>query len=242
MGPIGVKAHLAPYLPGHPSLDGGKSPVGPVSAAPFGSSSILPISYAYILMMGGDGLKLATDVAILSANYMAARLHPHFPVLFRNHNGRVAHECIIDPRPLKDLCGVTVDDIAKRLIDFGFHAPTMSFPVPGTLMIEPTESEAKVELDRFCDAMIAIRNEITEVQNGRFAIEQSPLRNAPHTVHDLVDAEWNRPYSREEGVFPAGSSRQDKYWSPVGRVDNVYGDRNLICICPTPDEYRDEAA
>ncbi|MGH8050342.1 MAG: aminomethyl-transferring glycine dehydrogenase [Arenimonas sp.] len=242
MGPIGVKAHLAPYLPGHPVLDGGKAPVGPVSAAPFGSSSILPISYAYILMMGGDGLKLATEVAILSANYMAARLHPHFPVLFRNHNGRVAHECIVDPRPLKDACGVSVDDIAKRLIDFGFHAPTMSFPVPGTLMIEPTESEAKVELDRFCDAMIAIRNEITEVQNGRFAIEQSPLRNAPHTVHDLVDAEWNRSYSREEGVFPAGSSRNDKYWSPVGRVDNVYGDRNLICICPTPEEYRDDEA
>ena len=238
MGPIGVKAHLAPYLPGHPVLDGGTAPVGPVSAAPFGSSSILPISYAYILMMGGEGLKLATEVAILSANYMAARLHPHFPVLFRNHNGRVAHECIVDPRPLKDLCGVTVDDIAKRLIDFGFHAPTMSFPVPGTLMIEPTESEAKVELDRFCDAMIAIRNEIAEVQNGRFAIEHSPLRHAPHTVFDLAEAEWNRPYSREEGVFPAGSARQDKYWSPVGRVDNVYGDRNLICICPTPDDYR----
>ncbi len=242
MGPIGVKAHLAPYLPGHPVLDGGNAPVGPVSAAPFGSSSILPISYAYILMMGGDGLKRATEVAILSANYMAARLHPHFPVLFQNHNGRVAHECIIDPRPLKDACGVTVDDIAKRLIDFGFHAPTMSFPVPGTLMIEPTESEAKVELDRFCDAMIAIRHEISEIQAGRFPAEQSPLRNAPHTVHDLVDAEWNRPYSREEGVFPAGSSRQDKYWSPVGRVDNVYGDRNLVCICPTPDEYRDDEA
>jgi glycine dehydrogenase len=239
MGPIGVKAHLAPYLPGHPALDGGTSPVGPVSAAPFGSSSILPISYAYILMMGGDGLKLATEVAILSANYMAARLQPHFPVLFRNHNGRVAHECIVDPRALKDACGVTVEDIAKRLIDFGFHAPTMSFPVPGTLMIEPTESEAKVELDRFCDAMIAIRNEIAEVQAGRFAVEQSPLRHAPHTVHDLVDADWNRPYSREQGVFPAGSSRNDKYWSPVGRVDNVFGDRNLICTCPTPDEYRE---
>lgn len=240
MGPIGVKAHLAPYLPGHPILDGGSAPVGPVSAAPFGSSSILPISYAYIVMMGGEGLKRATEVAILSANYMAKRLHPHFPVLFQNHNGRVAHECIIDPRPLKDACGVSVDDIAKRLIDFGFHAPTMSFPVPGTLMIEPTESEAKVELDRFCDAMIAIRNEITDVQNGRFSIEQSPLRHAPHTVHDLVDAEWNRTYSREEGVFPKGSSRQDKYWSPVGRVDNVHGDRNLICICPTPDEYRED--
>jgi glycine dehydrogenase len=239
MGPIGVKAHLAPYLPGHPTLDGGTSPVGPVSAAPFGSSSILPISYAYILMMGGDGLKLATEVAILSANYMAARLQPHFPVLFRNHNGRVAHECIVDPRALKDACGVTVEDIAKRLIDFGFHAPTMSFPVPGTLMIEPTESEAKVELDRFCDAMIAIRNEIAEVQAGRFAVEQSPLRHAPHTVHDLVDAEWARPYSREQGVFPVGSSRNDKYWSPVGRVDNVFGDRNLMCTCPTPDEYRE---
>ena len=238
MGPIGVKAHLAPYLPGHPVLDGGSAPVGPVSAAPFGSASILPISYAYILMMGGEGLKLATEVAILSANYMAARLHPHFPVLFRNHNGRVAHECIIDPRPLKDACGVTVDDIAKRLIDFGFHAPTMSFPVPGTLMIEPTESEAKVELDRFCDAMIAIRKEITDVQNGRFPVEQSPLRHAPHTVFDLAEAEWNRPYSREEGVFPEGSARQDKYWSPVGRVDNVYGDRNMICICTTPDDYR----
>jgi glycine dehydrogenase len=242
MGPIGVKAHLEPFLPGHPALKDGHTAVGPVSAAPFGSSSILPISYAYILMMGGEGLKRATEVAILSANYMAKRLHPHFPVLFQNHNGRVAHECIIDPRPLKESSGVSVDDIAKRLIDFGFHAPTMSFPVPGTLMIEPTESEALVELDRFCDAMIAIREEINEVLNGRFTIEQSPLRHAPHTVHDLVEAEWNRPYSREEGVFPKGSSRVDKYWSPVGRVDNVHGDRNLICICPMPDEYRDEAA
>lgn len=239
MGPIGVKAHLEPFLPGHPAIYDGHDVVGPVSAAPFGSSSILPISYAYILMMGGEGLKRATEVAILSANYMAVRLHPHFPVLFQNHNGRVAHECIVDPRPLKDSCGVSVDDIAKRLIDFGFHAPTMSFPVPGTLMIEPTESEAKVELDRFCDAMIEIRHEIQDVQDGRFAIEQSPLRNSPHTVHDLVDAHWNRPYSREEGVFPKGSSRQDKYWAPVSRVDNVFGDRNLICICPSPDEYRE---
>ena len=242
MGPIGVKAHLAPFLPGHPMLDGGNAPVGPVSAAPFGSSSILPISYAYILMMGGDGLKRATEVAILSANYIATRLDPHFPVLYKNHNGRVAHECIVDPRPLKDRCGVSVDDIAKRLIDYGFHAPTMSFPVPGTLMIEPTESEAKIELDRFCDAMIAIRQEISEVEGGRFAIEDSMLRGAPHTVHDLVDANWARKYSREEAVFPSGSSRQDKYWSPVGRVDNVYGDRNLMCTCPNPEEYRDEAA
>ena len=242
MGPIGVKAHLAPFLPGHPALDGGTAPVGPVSAAPFGSASILPISYAYILMMGGDGLKRATEVAILSANYIAERLQPHFPVLYRNHNGRVAHECIVDPRPLKDGAGVTVDDIAKRLIDYGFHAPTMSFPVPGTLMIEPTESEALVELDRFCEAMIAIRREIAEVEAGRFAVEHSPLRHAPHTVHDLADAEWNRPYSREEAVFPAGIRREDKYWCPVNRVDNVYGDRNLMCLCPSPEEYRDSAA
>jgi glycine dehydrogenase len=241
MGPIGVKAHLAPYLPGHPVLDGGKAPVGPVSAAPYGSASILPISYAYILMMGGPGLTRATEIAILNANYIAARLDPHFPVLYKNDKGHVAHECIIDPRPLKDRCGVSVDDIAKRLVDYGFHAPTMSFPVPGTLMIEPTESEAKVELDRFCDAMIAIRHEIAAVEAGKYPIEQSPLRHAPHTVHDLVD-EWTRPYSREEGVFPAGVDRMDKYWSPVGRVDNVYGDRNLVCICPSPDEYRDEAA
>jgi len=242
MGPIGVKAHLAPFLPGHPELDGGSAPVGPVSAAPFGSSSILPISYAYILMMGGAGLQRATEVAILSANYIAVRLDPHFPLLYRNHNGRVAHECIIDPRALKDACGVSVDDIAKRLIDYGFHAPTMSFPVVGTLMIEPTESESKVEIDRFCAAMIAIRREIAEVEAGRFKIEDSPLRHAPHTVHDLVDAHWDRKYSREEAVFPHGVSRQDKYWAPVGRVDNVYGDRNLVCICPTPDAYRDEAA
>jgi glycine dehydrogenase len=242
MGPIGVRAHLAPFLPGHPHVDGGKAAVGPVSAAPWGSASILPISYAYILMMGGAGLTRATEVAILNANYIAARLDPHFPVLYKNHNGRVAHECIVDPRALKDACGVTVDDIAKRLVDHGFHAPTMSFPVPGTLMIEPTESEAKVELDRFCDAMIAIRREIAEVERGRFAIEDSPLRHAPHTVHDLVDEDWNRKYTRAEGAFPEGSSRQDKYWSPVNRVDNVYGDRNLICICPTPDEYQDIAA
>ena len=242
MGPIGVKAHLAPFLPGHPALDAGLSAVGPVSAAPYGSASILPISYAYILMMGGDGLQRATEIAILNANYIAARLEPHFPVLYKNHNGRVAHECIVDPRPLKDRCGVTVDDIAKRLIDYGFHAPTMSFPVPGTLMIEPTESESKFELDRFCDAMISIRREIADVESGRYAIEDSPLRHAPHTVFDLADDGWNRKYSRTEGAFPEGSSRHDKYWSPVGRVDNVYGDRNLVCICPTPDEYRDEAA
>jgi glycine dehydrogenase len=242
MGPIGVKAHLKPFLPGHASTDGGKpSAVGPVSAAPFGSASILTISYIYILMMGGEGLTRATEVAILNANYIATKLHPHFPVLYRNEKGRVAHECIIDPRPLKTTSGVTVDDIAKRLIDYGFHAPTMSFPVPGTLMIEPTESEAKAELDRFCDAMIAIRREISEVEAGRWTIEASPLRHAPHTVHDIADDNWARAYSRAEGCFPAGTSRVDKYWCPVGRVDNVYGDRNLVCSCPPITEYAEAA-
>jgi glycine dehydrogenase len=231
MGPIGVKAHLAPFLPGGP---GG---VGPVSAAPFGSASILPISYAYIRMMGGAGLKRATEVAILNANYLAARLDEHFPVLYKNHNGRVAHECIIDPRPLKEKCGVTVDDIAKRLIDYGFHAPTMSFPVAGTLMIEPTESESKYELDRFIDAMIEIRKEIAAVEAGRCKIEDSPLRHAPHTTQDIASEDWPRPYTRAEGCFPPGSARVDKYWPPVGRIDNAYGDRNLVCVCPPVEEY-----
>ena len=225
VGPIGVRSHLIPHLPRH------------VSAAPFGSASILPISYMYILMMGAEGLKRATEVAILSANYIAARLESSFPVLYKNHNGRVAHECILDPRGFKDPAGVTVDDIAKRLIDYGFHAPTMSFPVPGTLMIEPTESEPKNELDRFCNAMIAIRGEISDVQNGRFSIADSPLHHAPHTVYDLVE-DWTRPYTRAEGCFPAGSPRIDKYWCPVGRIDNVYGDRNLVCSCPPLEDYK----
>jgi glycine dehydrogenase len=242
MGPIGVKAHLARFVPGHPMTDGATaSAVGPVSAAPFGSASILTISYIYILMMSGEGLKRATEIAILNANYIAARLHPHFPVLYRNARGRVAHECIVDPRPLKASCGVTVDDIAKRLIDYGFHAPTMSFPVPGTLMIEPTESESKAELDRFCEAMIAIRNEIAEIESGRWKVEASPLRHAPHTVHDIADDNWTRAYSRAEGCFPAGTSRMDKYWCPVGRVDNVYGDRNLVCSCPPVADYAEAA-
>jgi glycine dehydrogenase len=242
MGPIGVKAHLAPFLPGHPSSDGAKPrPVGPVSAAPFGSASILTISYIYILMMSGEGLTRATEIAILNANYIATRLDAHFPVLYRNAKGRVAHECIVDPRPLKTSSGVTVDDIAKRLIDYGFHAPTMSFPVPGTLMIEPTESESKAELDRFCDAMIAIRREIAEVESGRWKIEASPLRHAPHTVHDIADDSWARAYSRAEGCFPKGTSRSDKYWCPVGRVDNVYGDRNLVCSCPPVEDYAQAA-
>ncbi|WP_347264620.1 aminomethyl-transferring glycine dehydrogenase [Nitrobacter sp.] len=242
MGPIGVKAHLAPFLPGHPAIDDATpSAVGPVSAAPFGSASILTISYIYILMMGSEGLKRATEVAILNANYIAQRLDPHFPVLYRNVKGRVAHECIIDPRALKAKTGVTVDDIAKRLIDYGFHAPTMSFPVPGTLMIEPTESESKAELDRFCDAMIAIRHEIAEIEAGRWKVEASPLRHAPHTAHDIADDAWSRPYSRAQGCFPSGSSRSDKYWCPVGRVDNAYGDRNLVCSCPPMEDYAQAA-
>ena len=242
MGPIGVKAHLAPFLPGHPVTDSGPThAVGPVSAAPFGSASILTISYMYILMMGGEGLRRATEIAILNANYIAGRLDPHFPVLYRNAKGRVAHECIVDPRPLKASTGVTVDDIAKRLIDYGFHAPTMSFPVPGTLMIEPTESESKAELDRFCDAMIAIRLEIAEIELGRWKVEASPLRHAPHTVHDIADDAWSRAYSRAEGCFPAGTSRSDKYWAPVGRVDNVHGDRNLVCSCPPVEDYAEAA-
>jgi glycine dehydrogenase len=240
MGPIGVKAHLVPFLPGHPA-NGAAHAVGPVSAAPWGSASILTISYVYMLMMGGEGLTRATEIAILNANYIAARLDAHFGVLYRNARGRVAHECIVDPRPLKQSCGVTVDDIAKRLIDYGFHAPTMSFPVPGTLMIEPTESESKAEIDRFCDAMIAIRGEIAEIEGGRFKIEASPLRHAPHTVHDIADDQWKRAYSRAEGCFPDGVSRTDKYWSPVGRVDNVYGDRNLVCSCPPVAGYAQAA-
>lgn len=240
MGPIGVKAHLEPFLPGHPATDG-RAAVGPVSAAPFGSASILTISYIYILMMGGEGLTRATEIAILNANYIATKLDPHFPVLYRNAKGRVAHECIVDPRPLKVSAGVTVDDIAKRLIDYGFHAPTMSFPVPGTLMIEPTESESKAELDRFCDAMIAIRREIAEIESGRWKVEASPLRHAPHTVHDIADDNWARAYSRAEGCFPTGTSRTDKYWCPVGRVDNVFGDRNLVCSCPPVTDYAQAA-
>ena len=227
VGPIGVRKHLAPFLPGSP-LDAN---AGAVSAAPHGSASILVISYVYILMMGGEGLRQATEAAILSANYIAARLDKHFPVLYKNARGRVAHECIVDPRSLKDSCGVTVDDIAKRLIDYGFHAPTMSFPVPGTLMIEPTESESKLELDRLCDALISIRREAQEIENGRFTAVDSPLRHAPHTVFDLAADSWTRKYSRSEGCFPKGSPKHDKYWAPVGRVDNVYGDRNLMCSC-----------
>ncbi len=234
MGPIGVKSHLVEHLPGDPRT----GEEGAVSAAPLGSASILLISWAYILLMGGAGLTQATRVAILSANYLAARLGDAFPILYRGRGGRVAHECIVDPRGYA-AHGVTVDDIAKRLIDHGFHAPTMSFPVAGTLMIEPTESETLAELDRFVAAMLDIAREAGQVVAGEVSAEESPLRRAPHTVEDLV-ADWDRPYSREQGCFPAGSFRVDKYWPPVGRVDNAYGDRNLVCACP-PWEGTDAA-
>ena len=232
VGPIGVKSHLAPFLPGHRAIE---NHTAPVCAAPWGSASILPISWTYIKLMGRHGLKDASQMAILNANYIANRLAPHFPILYAGENGIVAHECIVDLRPLKDT-GVTVDDVAKRLMDFGFHAPTMSFPVPGTLMIEPTESESKDELDRFCDAMIAIREEIRAVENGSITAEQSALRHAPHTAMDIA-GEWNRAYTREQAVFPVSSLRGNKYWPPVGRVDNVYGDRNLVCACPPMSDY-----
>ena len=238
MGPIGVKAHLAPFLPGHPERPGEPSQVGPVSAAPFGSASILTISWVYIMLMGGEGLAAATKAAILNANYIAARLEAHYPLLFKGRNGRVAHECILDTRPLKEAAGISVDDIAKRLIDYGFHAPTMSFPVPGTLMIEPTKSESKAELDRFCEAMIAIRGEIRAIEEGRMPRDNNALKNAPHTVFDLADEKWDRPYSRAEACFPLQSLRVDKYWCPVNRVDHVYGDRNLMCSCPPIEELQ----
>jgi glycine dehydrogenase len=235
MGPIGVKSHLIPHLPGDPN--GG---TGAVSAAAYGSPSLLPISWAYCLMMGGEGLTQATRVAILNANYIAKRLEGAFDVLYKGPTGRVAHECIIDTRPFADSAGVTVDDIAKRLIDNGFHAPTMSWPVAGTLMVEPTESETKAELDRFCDAMLAIRAEIAQIENGQIDAVNNPLKNAPHTMEDLV-LDWDRPYSREVGCFPPGAFRIDKYWPPVNRVDNVWGDRNLTCTCPPMTDYLEAA-
>ncbi|MCW5771022.1 MAG: aminomethyl-transferring glycine dehydrogenase [Rhodospirillaceae bacterium] len=237
VGPIGVKAHLAPFLPGHPLRPdcGGSAAIGPVSAAPWGSPLILPISWSYIRLMGAAGVKRATEVAILNANYVAARLAPHFPVLYTGKNGRVAHECIIDLRPLKDWA--SVEDVAKRLMDFGFHAPTMSFPVAGTLMIEPTESESKAELDRFCDAMIHIREEIRAVETGRWPRDDSPLVHAPHGAADLLAAEWKHPYTRAEAAYPLPWVEGAKYWPPVGRIDNVYGDRHLVCACPPMEAY-----
>ena len=239
MGPIGVKSHLAPFLSSHvvSPVDNKESGNSAVSAAPYGSAAILPISWAYIKQMGGNGLKCATELAILNANYIMTRLTGHYPILFKGENGRVAHECIIDIRPIKADSAITEEDIAKRLMDYGFHAPTMSFPVAGTLMIEPTESESKAELDRFCDAMIAIREEVRKVQQGEWSVDDNPLVNAPHTVKDLM-GEWDRAYTREEAIFPAGVVATSKYWPTVSRVDNVFGDRNLVCSCPSIDSYR----
>jgi glycine dehydrogenase len=245
MGPIGVRSHLAPYLPDHPVVRGvnpaaGETgTIGTVSAAPWGSASILTISWAYIAMMRNTGLKRATLVAILNANYIAHRLAPYYPVLYTGKNGMVAHECIIDLREIKENCGITVDDVAKRLIDYGFHAPTMSFPVADTLMIEPTESENKREIDRFCEAMITIRKEIEAVENGSADRRNNLLKNAPHTHRLLISEKWDFPYSREEAFFPSGQLHEDKYWPPVARIDNVAGDRHLVCTCPSISEYAD---
>ncbi|NOX73682.1 MAG: aminomethyl-transferring glycine dehydrogenase [Alphaproteobacteria bacterium] len=237
MGPIGVRGHLIPFLPGDPRGSDGE---GAVSSAPFGSASILAISWAYCLLMGGPGMTQATKIAILNANYIATRLEDAFGILYKGPNGRVAHECIVDTRGVKDSAGVTVDDIAKRLVDCGFHAPTMSFPVSGTLMVEPTESETKAELDRFCDAMLAIREEVRDIEEGRIDPENNPLKNAPHTVEDLI-SDWDRPYTREQACFPPGAFRVDKYWAPVNRIDNAWGDRNLVCICPPMEDYVEAA-
>jgi len=237
MGPIAVAAHLAPHLPRHPLDDGTSPAIGPVSAAPRGSASILPISWAYMALMGPDGLRRATEVAILNANYIAKRLGAAYPVLYTGERGRVAHELILDLRPLKKSAGIEVDDVAKRLMDYGFHAPTMSFPVPGTLMIEPTESESKVELDRFCDAMLRIRDEIRAIEDGGMDRQNNPLKNAPHTARDVCGGEWSRPYSREQAAFPAPWLADHKYWPPSARIDNAYGDRNLVCTCPPMESY-----
>ncbi|HXD25910.1 MAG TPA: aminomethyl-transferring glycine dehydrogenase subunit GcvPB, partial [Propionibacteriaceae bacterium] len=246
VGPVGVAAHLAPFLPNHPMLDvaGPTTGIGPISAAPYGSAGILPISYAYIAMMGADGLTSATEHALLAANYVAQRLHDHYAVLYAGRNGRVAHECILDLRALTKASGITVDDVAKRLIDYGFHAPTMSFPVAGTLMVEPTESETLEEIDRFCDAMINIRDEIAKIESGEWPRQDNPLSNAPHTQAQLTAEEWSHPYTRRVAAFPAGlhtgplyAQGFDKYWPPVGRIDGGYGDRNLVCICPPPEAF-----
>jgi glycine dehydrogenase len=238
VGPVAVRSHLAPYLPNHPLLPeaGPATGPGPISGAPFGSAGVLPIPWAYIRLMGIDGLRRATETAILSANYLARRLSASYPVLYTGRGGLVAHECIIDLRQITKESGVTVDDVAKRLIDYGFHAPTMSFPVAGTLMIEPTESEDVEELDRFVDAMVAIRGEIAKVASGEWDRDDNPLRNAPHTAESLVN-EWTHPYSRELAAYPVPSLREAKYFSPVARIDGAYGDRNLVCNCPPPSAF-----
>jgi glycine dehydrogenase len=238
MGPICVARHLAPFLPGHPVVRvGGEQAIGPISAAPWGSASILLISWAYIKLMGADGLTQATKIAILNANYIAKRLGPHFPVLYVGRNGTVAHECILDLRKVKRDAAVEVEDVAKRLMDYGFHAPTTSFPVIGTLMVEPTESEAKAELDRFCDAMIAIRGEIREIEQGKAPRDRNLLKGAPHTAEVLTADAWDRPYSRQRAAFPLPWVTSKKFWPAVGRLNAVLGDRQLICSCPPIEDY-----
>ena len=241
MGPICVAEHLSPFLPGHSMVSGigGDRAIGAVSSAPWGSASILPISYAYIAMMGAGGLTEATRIAILNANYIAARLDPYYPVLYKGANDRVAHECIIDLRQLKDTSGIVAEDVAKRLMDYGFHAPTLSFPVPGTLMIEPTESESLEELDRFCNALISIRQEIQDVEDGRIDHEDNPVKNAPHTAAMIAGDDWEHPYSRKQAAFPASWLHEGKFWPAVARIDNVYGDRNLFCVCVPVEEYEE---
>jgi glycine dehydrogenase len=239
VGPVAARAHLAPFLPGHFALPDGADLAGPVAAAPYGSAGILPISWAYIKMMGADGLRRATQVAILSANYIARRLTEHYPVLYTGRGGLVAHECILDLRPITAQTGITAEDVAKRLIDYGFHAPTMSFPVAGTLMVEPTESEDVAELDRFCDAMIAIRHEIAHVAAADYDAVDNPLKNAPHTASMLITDDWKHSYSRETAAYPVGGDRRAKYWPPVRRIDQAYGDRNLMCACPPPEAFED---
>tara|TARA_B100001769_G_C22063579_1_gene572191 strand:- start:348 stop:1394 length:1047 start_codon:yes stop_codon:yes gene_type:complete len=239
VGPVAVAQHLSAYLPSHPLAPEMQSTegVGSVSGAPWGSAGILPISWAYIAMMGADGLTHATKTAILSANYVAKRLSDDYDILFTGKNGYIAHECIIDIRPINATCGVSADDIAKRLMDYGFHAPTMSFPVPGTLMIEPTESESLLEVDKFCDAMIAIKQEINQIVDGTYEYEDSMLHNAPHTAESVISSHWDHLYSREEAVYPLLSVKSEKYWPPVARIDGAYGDKNLVCSCPSIEEF-----
>jgi glycine dehydrogenase len=233
VGPIGVAEHLVEFLPGHPIVNlGGESPIGAVAAAPWGSAGILPISWMYIAMTGADGLTEATKYAILNANYIAKRLENHFPTLYRGHGDLVAHECILDLRQFES---VTAEDVAKRLMDYGFHAPTLSWPVAGTFMVEPTESESKAELDRFCDAMIAIHAEMTAIESGKADKQNNPLKNAPHTADTVASDNWNHPYSREQAAFPVKSLHDYKFWPAVGRIDNVYGDRNPVCTCEGMD-------
>jgi glycine dehydrogenase len=240
VGPVAVRSHLAPFLPNHPLVPGAgpETGVGPVAGAPYGSASILPISWAYVRLMGGEGLTHATRTAVLSANYVAARLREHYPVLYAGHGGLVAHECILDLRTITRETGVSVDDVAKRLVDYGFHAPTMSFPVAGTLMVEPTESEDLLEVDRFCEAMIAIRGEIDQVAAGQWPADDNPLRGAPHTALSIA-GKWDHPYTREEAAYPRGVDPRRKYWPPVRRIDGAYGDRNLVCSCPPPEAFED---